>query len=192
MVYFTLYDVLFTTPFTKQELMTAERSAEFSQTGKALLKVLSAFPEETFNTVPFEGSWTAAQVADHIVKSAGGTLQVLHGETEATGRLQDEHVEELAKTFLDFSLKMQSPESILPSESPLDKQETILSLEKLWTDLETAAATVDLSRLCTAFAFPGTGYLTGFEWVMFCMFHTQRHTHQLERIYDRQGIVERE
>ena len=39
--------------------------AEIKQTAADLLQALEAFNEHSFNQVPFEGSWTAGQVAEH-------------------------------------------------------------------------------------------------------------------------------
>ena len=39
---------------------------EFEETTFDLGKVLSSFSQEEFNKIPFEGSWTAGQVAEHL------------------------------------------------------------------------------------------------------------------------------
>ena len=48
-----------------------------------------------------------------------------------------------------------------------------------------AIKTLNLSETCTAFELPGFGEFTRAEWIYFAMYHTQRHTHQLKKIYER-------
>ena len=56
----------------KQELI-----AIYKSTMNKLGTALSSVKDEQFNEIPFEGSWTAAQVADHILKSQAGFDKIL-------------------------------------------------------------------------------------------------------------------
>src|SRR3954463_8234782 len=57
--------------------------------------ILSSFDQEEINTIPFEGSWTAAQLADHITKSNRGIAQALEMPGRKAERKADERVKEL-------------------------------------------------------------------------------------------------
>ena len=66
------------------------------QTTTELLALVTQFDDTTFNEVPFEGSWTAAQVADHIRKSVKGIPSVLTGTGIPADRSPDEKFELIA------------------------------------------------------------------------------------------------
>ena len=157
---------------------------EMDQTANKLLQTVSAFPKDQFNTVPFEGSWTAAQVSDHILKSVSGVHKMLYGPTKPTDRLPDRKAEAIKSMFLDFETKMKSPEFVLPGNSPIEKEKLLNALEEITAKMIEAIKTLNLSETCTAFELPGFGEFTRVEWIWFAIYHTQRHTHQLKNIYE--------
>ena len=55
--------------------VTQEVITELQNTATELMQVLEAFTQEQLNNIPFEGSWTAAQVAQHILLSNSFILQ---------------------------------------------------------------------------------------------------------------------
>lgn len=153
-----------------------------TETRTALEEALDTFDAETFNEVPFAGSWTAGQVADHLLK-AGGVTQVLYGRTAPAGRDPEQKMEMLRHVFLDFNTKMTSPDFIQPSDGPHDLLEYRTSLAAVWQGLSDSATDLDLSLTCLDLELPVFGLLTRMEWIGFYAVHTQRHTHQLHRIY---------
>jgi S-ribosylhomocysteine lyase LuxS involved in autoinducer biosynthesis len=155
---------------------------ELKNTGKELQQVLSSFTQEDINKVPFAGSWTAGQVAEHVLKSADGVLANVKSNTQPTERNPEENVKMLSDAFLNFGIKMKSPDFILPGDKPKDKAELINSLNNTINSLEQAARTEDLSATCTAFEMPTVGPLTRIEWLSFANVHTLRHIHQLKNI----------
>ncbi len=169
-------------------LNTKELLKQFDETESELLRVVSAFSEEQLNTVPFEGSWTAAQVAEHLLKSKSGIPQLFSGATKSTEREPDEKVEIIKSIFLDFNTKFKSPEFIIPSDPPHEKQVLLNALMNTRAAISKVAGTLDLSETCTSFPFPQLGELTRWEWMQFAICHTQRHTRQLKNIFQ---IVEK-
>jgi len=153
---------------------------EIKETKEQLIAAIDAFSNTEFNTVPFEGSWTPAQVSEHILKSSSAKL--LYGNTSASKRPPDEKVAEIKRIFLDFSTKMQSPDFILPSSVPHKKEDMIAALAEKNDAFAEAAATLDLSLTCNDFEMPGMGFLTRLELTNFYLAHTQRHIHQLQKI----------
>ena len=91
---------------------------DFNETTQELLSTLYSFRQEKFNKIPFEGSWTAGQVAEHLFKSESNIPNVLKGNSKTTGRNPFEKAPIIESVFLDFSKKLQSPEFILPSPDP--------------------------------------------------------------------------
>ena len=59
---------------------------QYKYTRELLLAVLDGFKPERLNKVPFEGSWTPGQVAEHITKAQAGTPALLHRKAEYAGR----------------------------------------------------------------------------------------------------------
>jgi hypothetical protein len=143
----------------KNELITQAR-----QTYTALMESLEAFTPDNFNRQPPLGGWSAAQVAEHLLLSAG-MVEVIAGRTTATHRPPDEKVEAIAAIFLDFTTKLQSPDFIIPAEKDYNQPETIDRLKTVWTKLKEAVRLLDLSATCMDFEFPTMGHLTRFEWI---------------------------
>lgn len=155
---------------------------EIEETRRELTQVLDSFPQEQINAIPFAGSWTPGQVAQHVLKSVSGTLANVHSDTQPTERNPVEHAEMLKQAFLNFDIKMTSPDFILPDDEPKDKEQLIGALEESLKGLEQSAKTQDLSATCTAFEMPTMGPLTRIEWLSFANAHTLRHIHQLKKI----------
>jgi hypothetical protein len=154
---------------------------EIKETCSALLQILDAFSEQAFNTVPPCGGWTAGQVAEHLLLSAG-VVEVISGRTEKATRAPDEKIAAIGAIFLDLTTKLSSPDFIIPAEAHYEKQEMMSRLKLVWTKLSEAVRLLDLSLVCLDFEFPGSGTLTRLEWINFYVFHTQRHIAQLHRI----------
>ena len=165
-----------------QEIPIEPLLKEWKQTEFRLLKVISTYSDENFHSVPFEGSWTAAQVCDHVAKSLAGVVISFSQQNEPPQRMPDQYVEMLKSLFLNFDQKFQSPSAILPGKSPAGKNEMYKKLKHIGDQLSNAIQKEDLSQLCTLYPFPTIGNLTRVEWITFSCFHTQRHIFQLEKI----------
>ncbi|MGY4535621.1 hypothetical protein ACVW0P_000015 [Mucilaginibacter sp. UYNi724] len=161
--------------------MKNEISNRFDKTTDELIDLLTPLTPEQLNTVPFENSWTAGQVGDHLIKSydAAG---VLNGHTKAADRAPDEKSAEVSKLFLDFTIKMESPKEILPTNDTINKGDLLTSLKTQIAPLREVIVNKDLTEICLDYAIPGFGEFTRMEWIGFFTVHTQRHIHQLKNI----------
>jgi hypothetical protein len=90
-----------------KEQLRHELDATLSQ----FYHLFSAIPGDVVNVAPFEGSWTPAQLARHLVLANGGCLEDINGPVQDTDRPLDAGVENIRSVFLDFSTKMESPPS---------------------------------------------------------------------------------
>lgn len=153
-----------------------------ASTKHEFLKAVALFDQDNINAVPFEGSWTAGQVTEHILKSVSGILETVNGPSISTERNPEEHVKMFHEVFLNVDIKMKSPDFIIPSDSPKDRSFLHASLAKVFDGIEEAAEKGNLTETCTTFKMPTIGLLTKMEWMWFACFHTQRHTHQLDNI----------
>jgi hypothetical protein len=153
----------------------------FIAVSESLLHLVNSFSEKGLNTIPFEGSWTAAQVIDHVTKSNKSITQALSLEGKPAGREPDERTPELAKIFLDFKTKLKSPDFILPTQDNYQKASLITALKLSIKKLKEVSGNTSLADAIEHKAF---GEITKMELLYFVVYHTQRHMHQLQHIYE--------
>jgi len=165
--------------------MVQQAINEYKSTMQQLLQVLSAFSVDQINRVPFKGSWTPGQVAEHLCKAQLGMPELFSGETISTNRPADKKRKAIANMFLNFSVKYQSPEFVIPSNDDKNKTLLINNLETLAKEVTEAADKYDETEECLNFAIPGFGPFTRLEWVYFITYHMQRHVYQLNNIYQK-------
>jgi hypothetical protein len=163
--------------------MTQEAINVYKTATDNFLTMLGAFNQKQFNTAPFEGSWTPAQVADHIRKSQWNLPQVLNGNTIPVDRKANAAFDVIENIFLDFSTKLISPDFILPTEEPQDKAEMINKLQQKSEEIQKTVQPLDATDICLDFEVPTIGPFTRLEWLHFVACHTIRHTKQLENIH---------
>ena len=150
---------------------------------------IAAFSREQFNITPFEGSWSAGQVAEHILKSVSAIGKALNGRVTDCHRAPDERVNQFAAVFLDYNIKMKSPAFIIPSQGPHQKKELSTNLDRSFKKILTDNKKHDLSKICLDFEMPGIGNLTRLELISFINVHTRRHIHQLKNIHEKLNEV---
>ena len=158
-----------------EELFTA-----LDNTTSELSELISFFSETQINEIPSAGSWTAAQVAEHVTKSNIGIIKSLKKEGRLADRVPDAGVDGLKNTFLDFDKKLQSPEFILPTQDIYQKNLLIHNLEMSTAELKDVTRHVNLFEMLS---HPIFGDITKLELVHFVIYHTQRHIHQLKNIF---------
>jgi len=164
---------------TTEKLNTKELFALLTDTTSEFVELISSAESTTINTVPFEDSWTAAQLASHVTKSNKAITQALNMEGKTAGRNPDERAQELKAIFLDFTAKFQSPEFILPTKKTYQKEEVIEKLKKSIEQLDDVRNKVNLSEIIS---LPAFGEITKLELLYFVLYHTQRHIRQLRNI----------
>ena len=137
--------------------------AEIINTFDEFIETLSSFANDKMNHIPFAESWTAGQVAEHIIKSVSKLPKMLYENTETTVGQFDPKVTSIRAMFLDYDSKMTSPISIIPSGKSLVKVELLNSIVSLKSQMVEAADTLDLTMTCKSFEFPRFGFLTRLE-----------------------------
>jgi uncharacterized damage-inducible protein DinB len=165
-------------------VINKELAKQVGDTLGTFISLLTKIPPEQFNIVPFEGSWTAGQLAQHMILSNSGFADIVNGPVKNTDRAVDENVPQLRRDFLNFDIKMQTPDFIRPEKKDYDKDDALAALNNIRMQISEAAETLDLTKTCLAFEVPVLGYLTRFEAINFVDVHTQRHVHQLKNIYN--------
>lgn len=161
---------------------TAQLQEDIAIARNAILDAVASIKQDDFNTIPFEGSWTAGQVTDHINKATKDLQQLSSMPVTTTERQPDAHVPKLKDIFLDMNAKYRSPDFILPSDGPHDKEALLKNITHTWDAVAKAATGMDLSPTATGFELPGVGQLTLWENIYLGIYHTQRHAAQLRKI----------
>lgn len=148
-------------------------------TGVELMELLKKSPGAIINTIPFEESWTIAQVADHITLSNTSIAKALSLTGTPINRAADERAGELEDIFLDFSKKYKAPDFILPAKDVYEKEVLIHHLERSFSTIKEASDQTDLAVLIN---HPAFGDISKLEILYFVWFHTQRHLQQVKNI----------
>jgi hypothetical protein len=146
------------------------------------ITLLSSFDDSKINTIPFKGSWTAAQVGDHLLKSVTGLDGLFSTPTEKAARPADANAEALKKMMLDFSIKMESPAFILPDKDEYDKEWLLKSLQKAQEAIVPVILSANLEEMAPLPEGHPLRGNTKLELVHFFTYHTQRHNHQIQKI----------
>jgi len=155
---------------------------EFEDTVQQVLNTLRSFSQHDLNKVPFEGSWTAGQIGEHLFKSISGIVSVLNGKVTDTDRNPEEKEQWLKDMFLNYDLKFKSAETLLPSDEPKDKEAIINQLKTPIAGMKEAIANKNLTKTCLDLVVPGAAEFTRAEWCYLVNYHSQRHVHQLKNI----------
>lgn len=165
---------------TLKMLHTKNLFGSLQETTSEFLQLVSSFNEKEINTIPFKNSWTAAQVADHVTRSNLSIIHSLQVAGNAAERTPDERADELKELFLDFSKKLQAPEFILPTRDIYEKQLLLINLKDSIEEVKQLGNKVNLAETLN---HPAFGDITKLEILHFVVYHTQRHIHQLRKIY---------
>lgn len=158
----------------KQELLTA-----IDQPVSELLQLMSSLSDDDVNTIPYEGSWTPAQLLRHVSKSTAAIAGAMKRKSEPVERNPGERIEQLRKTFLDFTRKLNAPDFIIPEEGPYEKQASINELRQSFQSLKEGVDHANLDELVKGLPM---GEVTKLELLHFVLYHTQRHLHQMKKI----------
>ena len=144
--------------------------------------LLESISEKDFNTVPFEGSWTAAQVGRHLFKSQKGTDGMLQNPTAEPERNPAQRIPEYKSILMDFERKMESPGFLVPEDKEYDKQQLLSSLKEVKDEILPVINMVNLNEIAPQPSDSPLSGSTKLEIVHFLLYHTQRHNHQIEKI----------
>ena len=149
--------------------------------------LLESFSQDALNKVPFEGSWTAAQVGRHIYKSLEGFDKLFSASGEPANRPADQQAEQFKNMMEDMDNKMKSPEFIVPEDSDYNKMELIQSLNNVKQTVVNAGNGADLETIPELGERHPLNGATKLELVYFMTYHTKRHNHQIAKI---RGVVQ--
>jgi len=143
-----------------------------------VISLARSLDEEKWNTIPYKGSWTPAQLVRHLLKSVAGIGPLIEKPLKPADRDPGEKILPLKQNFLDITKTMQSPEFIVPEKMHYNKKSLINELEAALAPL-TRLKDVNLNELITGLPL---GPITKLEIIHFILYHFQRHLIQMKRI----------
>lgn len=167
-------------------MLQQELIDEMENAHRGFLHQLSRFSEQELNRVPNEGSWTAGQVTEHIIKSNGGILnKLLNGDVTSITRPYDEQVD-LIKNIFRSEDKIKTAPVLEPGQPPHELDDLLKSLRQQKDQQLETINQKDLKELSIELQFPpAPNGLTRYEWFIFMIEHTQRHCKQIASIYNK-------
>jgi|GEM_PF-434330 len=139
---------------------------------------IRSLEEKKWNTVPYKGSWTPAQLVRHLIKSVSGIGPLIEKPAKAADRDPRERIPDLKQNFLDITKTMQSPEFIVPEKRHYNKESLISEFEAALAPL-TKLKDINQNELITGLPL---GPITKLEIIHFILYHMQRHLIQMKRI----------
>ena len=152
-----------------------------ANTDQLIVQVLH-FKPELFDQQPPDGSWSAAQLTEHIYVLDRLIYNILTGETEPATRAADEKVNTIQAVLTNRSRTISAPDPIVPLGKVKEQQLLITKIIAARKDIHQFIQTSDLSAICLGFIHKGFGPMTRLEWIEFLIVHSQRHFHQYQRI----------
>lgn len=164
-----------------KNIIAREIASKLEMTNKELFGIVDPLSDEQFRQIPFEGSWSIAQVVEHLWKTDTRVMSGLYGNVSDTTRNISQNISTVREWFLNLSTKIDAPPAMIPSDDPGSKKELTANIKRLREKMMDAATTLDLTMTCHE-APPAFPEYTRLELLHFVLYHTQRHIHQLKNI----------
>ena len=145
-------------------------------------ELLSGFDDNQINHSHSKDNWSAAQVGQHLLKSTTGMDELLYAPSKPADRKPDEGAQKLKELFLNFEIKMKSPDFIVPEDKDYNKSELINALEDTNKKMLEAIKDTDLTEIAPLPEGHPLKGSTKLEIIHFVTYHTMRHNHQIQNI----------
>jgi hypothetical protein len=149
------------------------------------LQLLSSFSEKEINKVPFEGSWTAAQVCRHLYKSEDGMDNLFSASATVADRDPEQRAPEYKNILMNYEKKLQSPDFLIPEDKDFDKEKLAADLKKAKDKVLEAVSNTNLNEVPPLQQGHPLEGSTKLELIHFLAYHTIRHNHQLRKIKEK-------
>lgn len=146
-----------------------------------LVSVIETTPEDLYNKE--SAGWNAAQIIEHIIMATNGFKDFLTEITEISDDQYDLNIEAIRELMLNTTVKLKSPDFLIPAIKDYDKSIHLLSLSNLQAEINDCITTLDFDKRCLTAEMPAFGYRSIYEWLNFSIFHILRHTYQLETLH---------
>ncbi len=156
--------------------------SELETTTDKLLATLAQFDDADFNRHPQPDAWSAADLCEHIGKSYQALNRLLAEPGQPAGRAKDEKFPVIKTGLLNRNRKWDVADFLKPAPGEKDREDCLHKLKNSLASLIEIFLAQDNTEI-VSFPHPQLGPLTRLEWVYLNIYHTQRHTAQLEEVH---------
>lgn len=159
-----------------------EIEQELNENTERLTAFLKGVNNESALRSPAMNSWSIIETCEHILIIETAVTHIYRGKTEKADRNPTEKIEKIKYKFGDYTIKLTAGEPIKPrgeykdigivSKAIADNRSVMMKLlrEGGWDEI------------CLDFSHAVFGFLTKIEWLYFCIFHAERHLHQMKAV----------
>lgn len=154
-------------------------ATELSLNTDRLISALRRFDLKTFNEKPGPQSWSAGEIAEHLLLFDLRTANVLAGKQGSASRDDDSVVSAITTRLQDRSNRIDAPEALLPSPAAKEQEALLEQLRHQRDRLVRLIDTMDVNAVLPETPHRLFGPLTAAEWIRLTILHTERHLVQL-------------
>jgi hypothetical protein len=155
---------------------------DINQSTEDLIDVLSNFPLDKFNEKIGPDTWSAGDIAEHLIILENLVNQIIKGKTKPADRNPEQKIELIKSTFLNFDKKLCAGKPIAPTNRFKDKVDIIKKIKDCRQNLIETMKNCDPTLMCLDFAHQIFGELSRIEWVYYNIYHSERHFIQIKNI----------
>lgn len=163
-------------------LDTVKIISELDNSTKLITDKVSGLPFESFNMRKEKGAWSAGDCIEHLVIIERSARNTLMGPVKYYNRDYDQKIPVVKKAFDDDVKKFIAGKLAAPPEASRNPEHIIAEFISNREEIKKVISKEDLTVLCDAFRHPLFGHFTRLEWIYFVIYHSQRHSRQIERI----------
>lgn len=154
---------------------------ELDRDTENILACLNGIADNTMMLIPSKGSWSLMECFEHVHALEKLLNGIFQGPVEHTQRDASLKAEQIWEVFNNDNRKLNAPEPIAPRASFKNREVLEKALAANREQL-IALAEQGPDELCMAFGHHYFGNMTRLEWLYFCLYHSERHLRQAERI----------
>ena len=154
--------------------------ADLDASTRILIKELSDFSDHLFFQRPADGSWSAGEIAEHVLLLETKANEGMH-TARAGNRPFDLKIIPMRDGLKEDEKKYTAPSMVIPKGESKNKEALLDALVQQREVLKNMIRQMDLS-LITEFRHPVIGSMSRLEWVYFHIYHTERHVRQLRSL----------
>lgn len=173
-----------------QALTDTEREAliaSLTQTHEQLAELAESLSDEQWSFKPAEDRWSVAEVAEHVLLSEYGIMQIIAGPLMETPRGPEmsaagARADQIWAGMLDRSQRFQAPQQATPTGQWPTREALIAAFSEARMNTLEAVENEKTDFHGHAFQHPVFGMADGHEWLVFLAAHCERHMLQIEEV----------
>lgn len=157
------------------------------KTKSALVGKIKSLSVEQWNYKPTPEVWSAAEIAEHILKAESVVLKRVDNVSDKEYKPElMASIEKKTQEVLDFTVgratKLKAPEPVAPTNAYATPKAFIEAFAKRRNETNTYVKNLEKPIKAYYETFGPIGEVNGYHWLLFISAHTERHIKQLEEV----------